>query len=590
MSDTPTPPPPNQPPHAPAQLPEPREPATVRRRWRVSLIWLVPAVAAVIGLSMLVHAWMSRGSDVTITFRTASGLEAGKTLVKYKDVTVGKVAGISLADDGQQVEVKVALMNNASNLTRKDTRFWVVRPRISSSGVTGVDTLLSGAYIGADMGVDEDTARHFTGLEAPPAVIRGSPGRTFNLDAADLGSLDINSPIYYKRIHVGRVTSFQLSPDGKRVNLQIFVDAPYDRYVTTDARFWNASGLDASVNADGLKLKTQSLTTIVAGGIAFDVPDGNAGTASTVNTRFELFDDQRTAMAPPDGPEQFVQLRFAKPIRNLSVGAAVQFSGVDFGRVTAVDLDFDPVTRRFPTVVGIVIYPKRLGRALDKLPNLAGDPAHQTVNFLRDMVALGMRARARSGNLLTGQQYIALDFVPQAPKVIFDPNATPLMLPTMGGGLDDVQDQIGSIVSKVDRMPLEAIANNLNNSLSTLDKTLKQVNGQFLPQGTQTLQQATQTLQQAQKTLQHAEKTIDSADGLLSDDSPLQQNVAGTLDDVQKAARSVRTLTDLLSRHPEALLRGLKEAEQKPATTRPPSPASSTAVPPASLSAPEPKQ
>jgi len=564
--------------------PQPGEPPMVRRRWRVSLVWLVPAVAAIIGLGMLVHTWLGAGDEITISFRTAAGLEANKTAVKYKDVNVGKVSAITLSDDGSHVDVKVALAKSAKRLTRKDTRFWVVRPRVSASGVSGIDTLLSGAYIGADPGVLDEDADRFTGLETAPAVIRGSPGKAFNLRTDDLGSLDIGSPVYYKRIHVGRMTSYQLSPDGKRVDLQIFVDAPYDRFVTADARFWNASGVDASVNADGLKIKTQSLTTIVAGGISFDVPDGSAAGPADPKTRFVMAQDQRTALAPADGPAQFLQLRFQRPLRGLSVGAPVQFAGIDLGRVTSIDLDFDPVKKRFPTVVGVVIYPQRLGHARAKLPALNGDDEQQTATFLGQLVAHGLRARARNGNLLTGQLYIALDFVPTAPKATFDPAARPIVVPTVSGSFDQIQDQIAGIVNKVDKIPLESIGNNLNKSLGDLDKTLEQVNGQLIPQSTQTLRQGTQTLQEAQR-------TFGAAQGVLSEDAPLQQNIGATLQEVQKAARSVRTLTDLLGRHPEALLRGLKEAEQRPPDEKTPAPVSAPApvATPATTPAPEPK-
>jgi paraquat-inducible protein B len=559
--------------------PEPGDARIVRRRWHISLVWLVPVTAAIIGLTMLVHGWLANGPDITISFHTASGLEAGKTPVKFKDVSVGRVTGITLSNDGTQVLVKVALSKAAGSLTRKDTRFWVVRPRINSSGVSGIDTLLSGAYIGADPGVAEDTATDFAGMETPPAVIRGSPGKPFNLQADDLGSLDIGSPVYYRRIHVGRVTSYQLSPDGKHVQLQIFVDAPYDRFVTADTRFWNASGVDASVNADGFKLKTQSIATIVAGGIAFDNPD-QASAAVAGQTRFVMQPDQNTAMAAPDGPAQLLQLRFQKPLRGLSVGAPVQFMGIDLGRVTSIDLDYDPAAKRFPTVVGVVVYPDRLGRARAKLPTFAGDSEQQAAALLQDMVAHGLRGRARSGNLLTGQLYIALDFVPNAPKVAFDPNARPLALPTMSGGFDQLQDQIAGIVSKVDKIPLEQIGKNLNRSLSDLDKTLKQVNGQLLPQSTKTLQQGTQTLQEAQR-------TFGAAQSVLSEDAPLQQNIGQTLQEVQKAARSVRALTDMLGRHPEALVRGLHDAEQRPADSDRPAPAAAPAPALAPESAPE---
>lgn len=549
---------------APEHLSEPSDPSVTRSRWRISLVWVVPAVAALIGLSMLMHAWLSAGPEIAITFRTATGLEAGKTPVKYKDVTVGVVSAIALSDDGTHVIATVSLAKSALSLTRKDTRFWVVRPRIGIGGISGVDTLLSGAYVAVDTGTATESSKSFTGLEMPPTVIGGTPGRSFRLHTADLGSLDIGSPVYYRRIQVGRVAAYQLDEDGKRVNLQVFIDAPYDRYVTSNARFWNASGVDVSLGADGLKLKTQSMATIIAGGVAFGAPNFNAGEAAPENTEFTLAQDQASAMAPPDGPGQYIELRFEQSLRGLAVGAPVQFAGVDLGRVVSTSLDYDQVKRRFPTVVGIVVYPQRLGRVLEKLPRIEGGTQQQAAQFLGGMVEQGLRAQARSGNLLTGQLYIALDFVPKAPKVAFDASARPLTLPTVPGSLDQLQEQVASIVSKIEKMPLDSIGRNLDATLADLDKTLKQVNGQVLPEATQTLQQARQTFGATQ--------------GILAEDAPLQQNLGQTLEEVQRSARSLRVLTDLLGRHPESLLRGRPD-EPAPTTVDPPKPATSQESP-----------
>ncbi|WP_237113179.1 PqiB family protein [Pseudomonas aeruginosa] len=311
------------------QTQEPRYPTVDQRRWRISLVWLVPALAALIGLSMLAHAWLSAGPEITITFRTAAGLEAGKTPVKYKDVTVGAVTAITLSDDGSHIVARVSLASSAVSLTRKDTRFWVVRPRIGTGGVSGIDTLLSGAYIAVDAGSEQASSKVFTGLEIPPTVIGGMPGKSFILHTEDLGSLDVGSPVYYRRIQVGRVASYKLDDDGNHVSLQVFVDEPYDSFVTTDTRFWNASGVDVSLGADGLKLKTQSVATIVAGGIAFAaLPRAqNQVEKAPEYAQFTLSPDQASAMTPPDGPAQYVQLRFDQSLRGLSIGAPVQFSG-----------------------------------------------------------------------------------------------------------------------------------------------------------------------------------------------------------------------------------------------------------------------
>ncbi|MCB4361614.1 PqiB family protein [Quatrionicoccus australiensis] len=529
--------------------PQPGKPGILERRRFPSLIWLVPLVAALIGLSMLVHAWLSAGPEITIAFQAATGLDAGKTPVKYKDVTVGLVSRISLSEDGSHVLVAVSMDKSAENLVRADSRFWIVRPRIGLAGVSGIDTLFSGAYIGIDAGQSEASGKNFIGLETPPTIINGAPGKSFVLHADDLGSLDIGSPIYYRRIQVGRLASYQLDPDGRGVSLQIFIDAPYDSFVGAQTRFWNASGIDVALGANGLKLNTQSLTTLLAGGIAFATPAFAAAEKSgAAQTVYELAKDQQAAMAPPDGPAQYIELHFERSLPGLSIGAPVQFAGQELGRVVSINLDYDPVKQRFPSVVGIELYPLRLGRALDKLPKTreGTDPAL----FMRRMVEHGLRAQARSANLLTGQLYIAIDFVSNAPKVAFDITARPLILPTINGDFDQLQEQVANIVAKVDKIPLDSIGRHLDASLVSLDQTLKQTNAQVLPEATRTLQQAQQSL--------------GSAQGMLADDAPLQQNLNQTLLEVRRAAQSVRELTDLLGRHPESLLRGRPD-DPKPA-------------------------
>ncbi|GAB4063263.1 intermembrane transport protein PqiB [Uliginosibacterium sediminicola] len=522
------------------------EPLITSPRWPAALVWLVPLLAALLGASILLQSWLSTGPEISIEFRTANGLEAGKTPVKYKDVTVGTVSDISLSEDGSHVIARVALIKNAASLAFDGTRFWVVRPRVGANGVSGIDTLLSGAYIGVDKGIATKPARHFIGLEQPPVVLGGMPGKSFVLHTDDLGSLDIGSPVYYRRIAVGRVAAYHLAPDGKDVRVQIFIDAPYDRSVSRNTRFWNASGLDVSVNADGFKLKTQSLSTIVAGGVAFATPDYAPGEAAAENAEFELSRDQESAMAAPDGPAHFIQLRFTQALRGLSIGAPVKFLGMDLGRVVSMDLDYDTSRRRFPTIVGILVYPQRLGQVRKKLPDFEGQAQQQAVAFLRSMVAQGLRAQARSGNLLTGQLYISLEFVANAAPVSFDADARPLVLPTVESSLDSLQDQLASVVSKLDRLPIESIGHHLDSTLLNLDQTLVQFNGPLLGETTRTLQQA--------------QRTLSSAQAMFSEDAPMQQEIGQTLQDAQRSFRSLRALSELLSRQPESLLRGLPAA------------------------------
>ena len=543
------------------------QPVVHRRRLGASLIWLVPILAAVVGLSLVVHSWLQAGPHITIAFQSAEGLDAGKTPVKYKNVVIGKVIHIRLSEDRSQVLVTVALDKSAEGFARADTRFWVVRPRIGLGGVSGVDTLLSGAFIGADVGTSKEPRYDFKGLENPPAVTHGAPGKSFVLHADDLGSLDIGSPLYFRRIQVGRVASYDLDKDGKGVTFTIFVDGPYDRFVTRSSRFWNASGLDVSLGANGLKVNTQSLATVLAGGVAFQDPPGpHDATPAQEGASYRLFDDRTTAMAPPDGPPQYIRMRFDQSLRGLAVDAPVEFLGINIGRVVSINMDYDARRERFPVTVGAVVYPQRLGRAYDKLVALAqethGSP--DLAPIMGKLVAHGLRAQARTGNLLTGQLYIALDFLPRAAKVSFDPTARPLEIPTAPGSFDKLQEQLAEIVDKIHKVPFDRIGEHLDQTLADLDGTLKIVNGRVLPE--------------FNGTLQDARRTLGHTDNALAPDSPLQQNLQGTLQELQRMARSLRVLTDYLGTHPEALIRGRRNdpAPPKPPVQSPPAKQGST--------------
>lgn len=528
-------------------FPTPGTPQIRKRRFSISLVWLVPIVAALVGLSMVVNSWLRAGPQVNVSFQTAEGLEANKTQVKYKNVVIGTVTRIALSEDRTHVTATIDLDKSAEPFTREDTQYWVVRPRIGANGVSGVDTLLSGPFIGADAGRSDVTKKDFVGLENPPPVTYGQRGKRFTLHTDDLGSLDIGSPVYYRRIQVGQVISYNLTEDGKGVDVQVFVSSPNDAFVTDDTRFWNASGIDVSVDASGLKVNTQTIPSILAGGIAFREPNYSPDAKpAPEHYEFTLYNDQQTALAPPSGEPRFIRLRFNQSLRGLAVNAPVEFLGVNIGRVVSVDLDYDPKTQRFPTTVGAVVYPQRLGSAHDKLvKQIGGESEEQSAQLIKRLVEQGLRAQARTGNLLTGQLYIALDFDPKAAKVSFNPNSRPLEIPTVPGGFDKLQEQLQAMVDKISKLPIDSIANNLNGSLNELQKTMKQVNGDVLPQ-------MRGTLEELQNTLKTANETLD-------EDSPARHQINQAMDEVQRTARSVRVLTDYLSRHPESLIRGRTE-------------------------------
>ncbi|MGG7649085.1 paraquat-inducible protein B [Pseudomonas frederiksbergensis] len=527
-------------PQAPGQAP------VKTRRFSVSLVWIVPIVAVLVGISLVVHTMMQEGPTITVTFKTGSGLTANKTEVKYRNVVIGHVSDVELSNDQRSVNATIKLSKQAESFTREDSQFWVVRPRIGAGGVSGIDTLLSGDYIGADIGQANARAKNFIGLENPPPITYGEPGKRFTLNTQDLGSLDIGSPVYYRKIPVGQVVAYALNADGKGVNIEVFIHSPNDAYVTENTRFWNASGIDVNVGANGFSLKTESLSSILVGGIAFRAPDYNPNDQPAKEDKvFDLFEDQLTALAPPSGKGQFLSLRFDQALRGLRVGAPVEFLGMEFGRVVAINLDFDAKKRSFPVNVGIMIYPQRLGQAHTKmLEVLKHDPNDEAagVRLMGSFIENGLRAQARSGNLLTGQLYIALDFYPKAEKVVFDPTARPVAIPTIPGSLEQLQEKLEGMVNKINQLPIERIAGNLDSNLVELRKGLAQFNAKTLP-GVQT-------------TLADVSKTLQSASSTLAEDSPQREQLGQTLDELGRMSRSLRELSDYLGRHPESLIRG----------------------------------
>lgn len=516
------------------------------RRWSVSLVWIVPIVAVLVGISLVVHNRMQAGPIITITFKTGQGLTANKTEVKYRNVVIGHVTDVELSEDQRSVNATVKLAKEAESFTREDSVFWVVRPRIGAGGVSGIDTLLSGDFIGADVGHSDNRTNKFIGQETPPPITYGEPGKRFVLNTPDLGSLDIGSPVYYRKIPVGQVVAYALDANGKGVNVEVFVNAPNDVYVTENTRFWNASGVDIGVGTDGFSVRTESLSSILLGGIAFRAPEYSPDDQPAPERKaFDLFEDELTALAPPSGKAQYLSLRFDQAMRGLKVDAPVEFLGVEIGRVVSVNLDFDDKRQNFPVDVGIVIYPKRLGRAhIKMLEVLKHDPNDEAAGarIIGTFVEHGLRAQARSGNLLTGQLYVSLDFYPKAEKVTFDVTQRPLMIPTIAGSLEQLQERLQAMVDTFNKLPLERIANNLDTSLVELRKGLAQFNGKTLPG--------------VQNTLQDVSKTLQSANSTLADDSPQRERLGDVIDELSRTSRSLRDLSDYLGRHPESLLRG----------------------------------
>jgi paraquat-inducible protein B len=515
-------------------------------------VWIVPILAVVVAAALAIRAYLGAGPVIEITFDSAEGLEVGKSDIRYKNVPVGKISSVDLTEDQRAILVKVKLDRGAASLAAKDTRFWVERPRIGVGGVSGFGTLLSGAYIGVDRGTSNDKADRFTGLEKPPGVTLDQVGRRFRITANDAGSLGVQSPVYLRRQQVGSISTLALSPDGKRIDIEVFINSPYDRVVTDTAVFWNTSGLDVSIDATGLHVDTQSLATVVAGGIAFGFRDGGLpGHPAAEGTQFTLFDDRERAMTRPDPARLPLAMRFHQPLRGVGPGTQIDFEGVRIGQIDAMNLGYDATSHEFFSDVDATVYPERLGAAYAALVDEGLHRGKTGPQMLQVLVGRGLRAQVRSASLITGQLFVALRWFPggrgTAPVVERD---GVWVVPTERGGTDQIQDQIESIVAKIDKIPFDAIGGDTRDAMHAATALLGRIDREVVPTAQQLVGQAGAAMAALHDSLSALR------DNVAAPDSAIQQTTRSTLEQLENAARSLRGLTDYLQHHPESLLRG----------------------------------
>jgi paraquat-inducible protein B len=531
------------------------------KRGRISVIWIIPILALLVAAGIAIQRIRSEGPTITIVFKAGEGIEANKTLIKYKDVSIGRVTAVELTEDFAKVQVKAKIAKHAAGLMVFDAKFWVVRPTISLTGISGLSTLLSGNYIGFQPGQMDVSQDYFVGLDVAP-VITEQKGREFTLDASELGSLEIGSPVYYRRLPVGEVIAYDLTPDGKGIKVKVFINAPYDQYVHRETRFWNASGIRVSVGADGVAVRTQSLVALLVGGLSFDAPPfAKPSGPAEANTAFTLHPDRDSAMKAPDPVSRHYVLYFNESLRGLSVGAPVTFLGLPAGEVTSVGVAFDAATANVRPRVAITFYPERLN-ATSTADGRNLVSAMQDEQKRRDFVRRlfeerGLRAQLRSGSLITGQLYVAFDYYPKAPKVKVDLSKPEPELPVVPGTLVELESKLGSILDKIDKLPMEAIGKGLKTDLDEVEQALKSARKLITDADTQLVPPLKANLDDLQRTLAAVERAVKNADTtLLAPDAAVQEELRKTLQEFTRAARSVRVLADELERQPSSVIRG----------------------------------
>lgn len=547
LSDPPTPPP-------SAAIPELRS----AQRWNI--VWVVPLVALLIGAWMLFRHFTAAGPVAHVKFETAEEIFAGKTEVRCRSVKVGIVNDVELSSDLKSVVVHAELDPDAAQLLRRGTRFWVVKPRISGAGVTGLGTLIQGAYIELDPGANgAERETEFVGLETPPATNLSVPGRRIVLTTDEAGLLTAGSPLYYRGFEVGRIEARTLSPDGTRVSYDAFIQQDYSPLVTENTRFWNTSGIDISAGADGFKVRTPSLQAMVSGGVSFGVTEGEApGNPVNDGASFVLHRDEDAARNATFDPTVRLLLLFDQTVRGLEPRAPVEFRGITIGRV--VDISFDLVPSngdpRIPVLIEIDC--RLMRRDLRDHPEKLRD-----IEFLKALVAKGLRASLKTGSLITGSLYVDLDYYEDVAAAEVGNIGDHATIPTVSAGFAQLEAKLTAILDKFQTFDMkkvdEAVAN--ISAAAAEAKTTIAESRAALKEIEATAAAARGTLEDPEfrnlpADLRKAIASLDKSIESIGPDGAVQGDLLRTLDELRASLRAIKGVSDTVNEHPNSLLFG----------------------------------
>ncbi|WP_017446276.1 intermembrane transport protein PqiB [Gayadomonas joobiniege] len=532
--------------------------AQIEKRNKLSSVWVIPVIALLVSVWLITQHYLNRGSEIEIRFASAEGVEAGKTLIKTLNVEVGVVTRVEINDDLSTVTVYARIKPEASDLLRQDSKFWVVKPRIGSKGVSGLTTILSGAYIELEPGSDYPGKSSFIGLDNPPLSRNNKEGLSLYLLSDKPYSLSEGDPVFYKGFEVGRISQMKVL-NSKHIRSNIFIDSPYDQLISRNTRFFNASGVNMRLNSQGLDVLTESLETTLTGGVSFELPESMpVGEPVEDGAEFKLYANRLEAEKHPYEYSVDYLLLFDRSVRGLNIGEFVEYRGIKVGTVIDIGFKYLPENRfaqQAPPKVPVLI---RLdpGRLLDD-DSKAGQKKLKSV--LNQHIDNGLRAALKTGSLVTGQAYIQLDFYQDKStnKLIKTVGEYP-SIPTRHDDLDSMLTDMSHIVARVNQLPIDQTVEKLNRLLTSAAETSEQ-SQQVIRQIEQLVNSLTGLLKDPNtKALpsklisltERLERIMDSIsdpkEGLTTDIKKVMKKLISTLNSLQKVADTVESQPDAL--------------------------------------------
>ena len=509
---------------------------------KISPIWLVPIVAGLIGAWMLWHNYTTRGVLITIRMETAEGIEPGKTFVRAREVVVGRVVDAELSDGFDYTLVRVRMNPGTQRMLKIDTRFWVVRPRIGAEGISGLNTVLSGSYIQLQPGKAEQSVNEFIALEKPPLAPPGAQGLRIVVTGDRATAASVGDPVEFQGYNVGQVETAEFDVASRQLVCQLFIRAPFDRLVTSNTRFWSGSGLQLRLDASGFSVGVSSFESLLGGGISFGVPEGLApGEAVDRGARFRLYADEEEARQGTFKRVLQYILLIDGSVRGLAKGAPVEYRGVRVGTVVEVPYDFNHETAlsmvRAPIPVLIHIEPQRMG-GLDAVIN---EEAWQ--QDFDQLIGRGLRASLSAANLLTGSLLVDLDYYDDVPEYQLATYQDLVIIPTVAGGFAELEQQLASLLDKLNQLPLEPVLSHAGGTLQELQRLAANMNSLLGSPETQAMPaQLNQSL------------------AGIAPDSDLYQDLGQTLRQLDTLLRDLQPLVRTLDEKPNALIFNRKDS------------------------------
>ena len=533
------------------------EDAILSRRVDLPLVWFLPIVALLVSAWLIYKSASEKGSVISIDFPTAEGLEVDKTKIRYLDVDVGKVTAISINDDLKTIRVTAQMSSAADKYLKEGTHFWVVKPQVGLSGISGLNTLLSGSYIELQPGTGNPRF-NFTGLTSPPVLKSQTEGKQYILETGNLGSIKPGTPVNFHGITVGEVLSQKLADAADAIQLTVFINSPYDQFVRKNTRFWIDSGLDLSAGADGFKVRTGPLISLLSGGIAFRMSAKDTIVdIKPENSVFQLYDSYDESNQITYTNTLKYVMHFNGSVRGLTEGAPVQLRGIPIGRVTDISLELDKKTAEIRVPVIVELEP-------DRIESINSDNKVSDEEVMEQLIKKGLRAQLQMGSLVTGQLLIDLDFHPESKGLInLSHHGNYVEFPTTASSIEEFTHSAQIIMDKLAKLPLDKMTDEINHTLATLQETSKTAstlltttNGTMITAGN-ALSSVKDTLDSANGTLQSAQQVLHN----LEPGSTGYYEFHKLLQELTKTAGSMKQLADYLEQHPESLIRGKKDEE-----------------------------